>query len=482
MRKYFFNEYPEFIYNDVRQFRKVSPIDIKTLSLRHEVALPPEIIKDKSILDLGACLGATGAWCLANGARHYTGIEAQKSAVEKGNWLLNSYWDKSKFEFICEDNIQYLANCNQTFDIVVAFGIIYEYVDYYNFLSKIAKVANEYIVVDCRYPKMKHINETIVEFYNNQHCHIDGEETLNFVGAGTKISPNALRFIMQTLGWDNNNQLLYPEQVEDEDLIDMYLTPLENKKGINLPTRYLTRFEKSDIKIIPVNEVVKNNNQNSVINDARKLKIMDNSWDFDEEVAERFQREAELHIPDYYRVIDLSLKLIENDHGKKAKILDVGSALGYTINYFLNNGFKNIYGVEKSKSMLKYSLHIDRIYHMDDLPSGNWDAIIANWTLHFIENREDYLQKIYNSLNHKGTLILTDKMDFTPEQEEAYYAFKKKNGVSDDEIIIKKKSLENVLITKPLNWYLEILKNLGFENIKIVNSCFMFYTIYAKKP
>lgn len=490
--EYFFNKYPEFIEQDDRRDRKVSPIVPGSYSNRHEAALPQELIEGKTILDLGSCIGATGHWCLAHGAKFYMGVEAQAEAVKKSDELLGKYWDGKPYRYhvtqadidayldeTIEDDIQY--------DIVVAFGIIYGHVDYYSLLSKMTKVAKEHIVIDCRYPSLNNFNDNIVEFNDSQHVHVQGEKGLNFVGAGTKLSPEALRFVMRTLGWDNNGQLIYPEPVPNDSTVDMYLTLLNRTNSLNLPTRYLTQFEKSDNVIVSASEQVANNNKDECVQDDRIFTLASDrapNWEFDDTVAERFQTEAENHIPDYHRVIELSHDIISDVYTRKdVKILDVGSALGYTVDYFIRKGYTETYGVEKSAAMVNRSLHRRHIFRSDMLPlNTSWDAILANWTLHFIEARHEYLGSIYDSLNPGGVLIVTDKMEHTDNLELMYYDFKKRNGVSAEEIEQKRASLQDILVTKPLQWYIDTLNSIGFENVEVVNSRYMFYTIYARKP
>ena len=209
---------------------------------------------------------------------------------------------------------------------------------------------------------------------------------------------------------------------------------------------------------------------------------IDNKWTFDNSVAERFQTEAEHHIPDYYRVIDLCVDYTRATfESTDIKIIDVGSALGFTIDKFIKQGYDNVHGVDNSSSMINSSLHPARVMLSDTLPQGPWDVVLANWTLHFIDNRLPYLTDIYNNLSDGGLLMLTDKMSFSPETNKLYYDFKRNNGVSDQAIRSKEIALEGVLITKPLSWYLDNLKALGFKDVQVINSRFMFNTICARK-
>ena len=131
-------------------------------------------------------------------------------------------------------------------------------------------------------------------------------------------------------------------------------------------------------------------------------------WQFDKSVADRFQNEALTNIPDYERVIDMCYNIVNSNYPKSAKIVDVGSALGYTINRFIENEYENVFGIEYSQAMIDQSLHKERIIKSDTFV-GNYDVVLMNWTLHFIEDKWKYVENIYDSLNDNGILILTDK-------------------------------------------------------------------------
>jgi tRNA (cmo5U34)-methyltransferase len=131
--------------------------------------------------------------------------------------------------------------------------------------------------------------------------------------------------------------------------------------------------------------------------------------------------------------------------------------------------------------MIDQSKFKDRIFYDDQLPVGPWDVILANWTLHFIKNQYEYLEKIYNELVPGGLFILTNKMEHNTNTEDLYHDFKRLNGVTEEEIIEKKQSLVGVLNTKPLDWYFERMAQIGFINIELINSNLMFHTIVARK-
>lgn len=203
-------------------------------------------------------------------------------------------------------------------------------------------------------------------------------------------------------------------------------------------------------------------------------------WQFDEEVAKRFAAEARDHIPDYDRVIDMCVDIANKSMSKDSVIVDVGSALGATVDRFISAGYTNVYGVECSQEMIDKTLHPDRIIKDSSFPSMQCDFVMANWTLHFVGNRIGYIKSIYQNMN-SGVFILTDKTDQSRLVKMLYYQWKQDNGVDPAYILQKEVDLEGVLITHNAQWYMDIMKEAGFKNIQIINSRFGFVTFYGEK-
>ena len=206
-------------------------------------------------------------------------------------------------------------------------------------------------------------------------------------------------------------------------------------------------------------------------------------WVFDDEVAKRFQAEARDHIPDYERVVDMCVTIVKYTFpDKSTKIIDVGSALGFTVDKFIQAGYTSVSGIEVSESMKNNSLHQDKIILSNKLPKEKYSVVLANWTLHFILDRKEYLEDIFDRLNSGGVLLLSEKMTQPYPLKELYYNWKKFNGVSQEVINSKEQKLKGVLETKPLMWYLDILEKIGFSEIECINSRFSFNTLICKKP
>lgn len=211
---------------------------------------------------------------------------------------------------------------------------------------------------------------------------------------------------------------------------------------------------------------------------------MNGGWQFDDAVADRFEREARSHIPNYESVVE---KCIALAHGafpeKRARIIDVGSATGYTLDRLKAAGFSDIHGVESSRAMYDRSRLKERVLLSETFPKahGPFDMVLANWTLHFIGEREAYLRDVYDGMSPDGMLVLTDKMLTSKLVHDRYHDFKRSQGVSDEEIRRKEESLVDVLVPHPIEWYAETLRGIGFRDIAVIDAHWCFATLVASK-
>jgi len=485
----FFSQYPEFVEFDSRKDRGFSQVTIESLDNRHAAMAPKWLVHGKSVLDLGSCIGATGQWCLSNGATHYTGVEVQHTLATTSGALLSKYWDKSKFSIIQQDIRDFLDNqitIGAKYDIIVMIGVIYAFLDTHTILDKLSKICTDCVVIDSVYPwHMPSPDISIIQIARNQHINGSTSDTV-FSGAGARPSPAALKIMMESVGFADRDGLIFPMKLSDKSVHESYSTVLARPDDqVDLPARYLMRFHKTNSPVIKqVGDLVKINKTSTAETMLARPTIQQaESWSFDSGVADRFQQEAQNHIPDYSRVIDLCIECTKIVHKSNfdIKIIDVGSALGNTIDKFMQIGYKNVYGVDNSPAMRSKSLHPDVVTISDTLPTGPWDCILANWTLHFIRERREYIQSMYDHLNYGGFVIISDKMEHSMEVEEMYHNFKRMNGVSEDIIQTKKRSLMGVLTPKPLSWYVDTLREIGFVDIQVINTRYMFSTIYARK-
>jgi predicted nicotinamide N-methyase len=216
-----FVEQPEFANNDPRVNRP-SVAGYNThpafMQVRHELLLPSEIIRNKTVLDLGSCNAASGAWCLSKGAASYRGVEYQEPFVKSSSELLTKYYPQKKWEIIQSSIEDYLRSRTDDFDIVLASGVLYAFSDVIGILTAMAGIANA-LVIESRHPQtlwktaflsaaMKKTliqSKHYIEFIENEPfislgreaMVMPGEQTMYF--KGTRPSMGAIKYVMQNL-------------------------------------------------------------------------------------------------------------------------------------------------------------------------------------------------------------------------------------------------------------------------------------------
>lgn len=483
MTTLFFDQYSEFIDNDNRNQRFEMQTTSEYQTNRCQAFLPPELIQGKRVLDLGCCVAAMGQWCLANGAAHYTGIDMQESYVTLANAMLSKYWPADKYEVLATDLIAFLAECEQ-YDVIICLGI-YTYTDVFEFVKTLAQKCKDWVIIDGNtsavpYQEDLPIIELVPEHRMNNE--VDGT---NLVGVAVRPMPAALKLVFGINGFECNG-FVVPAPTEGSNCAYNDVLVVARRSAMR-PTRFAMRFTRSQTQqALPLlRDALVDPQKNAVPfrTYSNATVIKPGSWKFDDEVAKRFKQEALNNIPDYVKVVQLTCDIFAAELNKDAAVLDVGSALGFTIGKMIDAGFVNAYGSEQSESMLLNSAHKDHIFLNSKVPTvfKKWDGVSINWTLHFIREREEYLREVFTKMSEGAILIVTDKMDFTEEQQQQYIAFKIERGMTEEEIAEKTAAIEGVLVTKPLEWYLSTLQQIGFKGIEVINSRFMFNTIRCYK-
>lgn len=109
---------------------------------KHCSLVPSHLLKNKSVLDLGSSIAATGAWTLSNGASFYKGIEIQEEFVSNSKKALYKYYSKDKWNIENTDVESFLNTNKQTFDIVIANGILHSFDNPTKIIHQISKICN----------------------------------------------------------------------------------------------------------------------------------------------------------------------------------------------------------------------------------------------------------------------------------------------------------------------------------------------------
>lgn len=235
-----FETAPEFVDEDNRRFRTWNPVSKSQMHAKHSALLPEQLINGKTILDLGCCLGATGHWCLSQGAAHYTGVEVQKEYTDIAEPLFARY-HAGKYAIHHMSIEEWLAQPQiQRFDIVCLLGVIFAFTDYYSVLKKCAAQAREVLAIESIYPERIPDVQNFcgVEFQDDQAVNL-GSSNSSVIGRGTRLSPKGLDWIMRDFGFTSDEGVILPPPVFD--IPDIYNRPLNKGQ----PVRYLMRFTKT---------------------------------------------------------------------------------------------------------------------------------------------------------------------------------------------------------------------------------------------
>ena len=199
-------------------------------------------------------------------------------------------------------------------------------------------------------------------------------------------------------------------------------------------------------------------------------------------LAEVFPAHARQHIPNYDTVIKKTLDIC-SEYPTDAAIVDVGCAVGETLIQLHHKGFTNLYGVDENKNMLhRCPKNLGITYIHDDCFNidKTFDVVIVNWTLHFIENKIRYLKKIKHRLNPNGCLIVSDKTSKDSYPLQFYHELKRKNGVSDSQIIEKQQTVDQIMNINSPEWYFDTFNILGFQNCYIFDADWCFTSFVCK--
>jgi len=454
--------------------------------------LPESLIRGKTVVDLGSCLGAMGQWCLHHGAIHYTGIEVQEEFALHSENLLAHWGDKVEIRRQCIR--EYLAEQgDNSVDVVIVAGVLQVFIDPHLIIGELCRIANEAIVVEAVQPPLVREGEIsedsrIMQFFNGA-CNLAGDH-FQMRGLSAALSKKATDLLFWTNGFRTSGHDLSPKAS-----IDTYAYTVATP-GDARPMRFFEHYISGASHIPKIKSleasiktkegrVERWQDNNSLIRFSNDKNIENiASWKFDQHVANSFDTIAQKNIPDYERVLKLSIDYIKMLKIKTPRIIDVGCATGNTLQLLAKNGFKNLVGVDNSQQMLdKVSVQYAELICSDHLPVNvdPYHVVLANWTLHFIEQREEYLRSIYDALHDGGILILTEKTQASAITTSLYKQFKLDSGMTKQEIMEKEQQLQGVLVTYSADWYLMVLSSLGFQQVDVVNARLGFVTFLARK-
>ena len=223
---------------------------------------------------------------------------------------------------------------------------------------------------------------------------------------------------------------------------------------------------------------------------------------FDDKVAEVFPDMIQRSVPGYSTILHMIGQITERYAVAGTNCYDLGCSLGAGIlamRHKVRAPNVSIIGVDSSSAM------IDRCHRVVSIDSGmvdvelrqesiletdmqNTSVCLLNFTLQFIDRnqRSVLLNKISESMNKGGALILSEKLSFDEPQHEhlmkqLHHDFKRSNGYSELEIAQKREAIEDILIPEDLDSHQQRLIQSGFSSVNLWFQCFNFASIIAIK-
>jgi tRNA (cmo5U34)-methyltransferase len=228
---------------------------------------------------------------------------------------------------------------------------------------------------------------------------------------------------------------------------------------------------------------------------------------FNAEVAEVFDDMIVRSVPFYLEQQDMIKEIGKKFWIPSTDIYDLGCSTATTLINLCREiseparfiGYDNsIPMLERAKRKVKEKGFDDRIEvrygdlsgDLSKLSLSNSSVVTMCFTFQFVRplKRDSLIKKIYDGLVENGVLVLTEKILTNSSSMnrffiDFYYDFKRRNGYSENEILIKREALENVLIPYRIDENYEIFRRNGFEIVETFFQWFNFVGfICVKKP
>jgi SAM-dependent methyltransferase len=141
-----------FLEHDTRKKRWAVPYHYEALNARVEnlIINNSEIVRDKTVLDLGCHFGTFSYAALIHGARSVTGVDTESSLIKTAAELFRHYRiPEAKYSFHAEDVLSFLSRQKDgSYDTIFCLGLLYYINDPFNLLDQMKRVARGHILID----------------------------------------------------------------------------------------------------------------------------------------------------------------------------------------------------------------------------------------------------------------------------------------------------------------------------------------------
>lgn len=214
-------------------------------------------------------------------------------------------------------------------------------------------------------------------------------------------------------------------------------------------------------------------------------------WEFDHEVAACFANMLERSIPDYKSMRALSYKIGEAFIQPDTLIVDVGCSTGLAVEPFVtaHKDENDFLLIDNAPAMVEACRERFEGFPGVTVEAGNlWNFLplkdtaslaLSVLSLQFMPTayRQKMISDIYDGLAPGGALIFVEKIvseSLDDLMVELYYQMKRENGYTDEQIMEKRRSLENVLSPLKPDWNVDLLRTAGFRKVDMFWRCLNF--------
>ena len=240
----------------------------------------------------------------------------------------------------------------------------------------------------------------------------------------------------------------------------------------------------------------------SETNVGDEIEQTEGGWEFDDSVAEQFDKHVSQSIPSYRKVQDHVTKIADwfLADGERETVYDLGCATGTTIERLIETRDRSdpirYVGIDEARPMLKQAEEKVGIYDTvrlveEDLTVDpqfpNASLIISLFTLSFLSegDRQRLLDAAYRDLDSGGALVFVEKTypehaRFQAMFREHYFDYKRQH-FEPEEVVDKAKSLRGQLRPLSRSEYRTMLDRAGFENVEPFYQKYMWWGVIARK-
>jgi tRNA (cmo5U34)-methyltransferase len=222
-------------------------------------------------------------------------------------------------------------------------------------------------------------------------------------------------------------------------------------------------------------------------------------WEFGEDVTEAFDDMLGRSVPQYEVMRAAAVDLVRRHHVDGEDVVDLGASRGDMIARMMSDPSlrkrcRTFHAVEVSPPMLAAmrsrfmgeelsgEVRVEDFDVRAGYPPVRAGTTLSILTLQFtpIEHRLRILRDVYESTVPGGALVLVEKVigasaRIDATMIDAYYAMKRANGYSEEQIERKRLALEGVLVPVTAAWNEDMLRRSGFAEV----DCFWRWMNFA---